>query len=73
MTLEIQVEKKTNNFYFFFPRERENHDDVVEGLFYEESKFIVKHIGYGMETPLDSMELIIYNKVNRGKMRSGRG
>ena len=49
MTLEIQAEK--NSFLF---RERENHEDVVEGLFYEESKFIVKYLDYGTETPLDS-------------------
>lgn len=61
MTLEMQAEK--NSFLF---RERENHEDVVEGLFYEESKFIVKYLDYGTETPLDSLELIIYNKVNRG-------
>ena len=40
MNLEIQGEEKWTTF----SDERENHEDVAEGLFYEETKFMVKYI-----------------------------
>lgn len=57
--------RKINRF-FSPPEERENHEDVVERLFYEETKFIIKYIDNEMQVPFNSLELIFKNKIDRG-------